>query len=859
MKPDLHWRLEPEHGPVGNLQRGFQAELADPLWLLGRQWQMGEHQGENASTPLHVEFTLSETSIDAPADRPGQSPAIVPGEAIIEGGPNDAWPLGRRIAIGLQAVSQGLAPPIDDETDPALVLTDLPEPYAALSGRVYDGSALARTAGFDLRSIVPTAPARASHWMSEELSYRTSFPCGDTVLRVERHDGGDVDWWTVDAARALTVPGEERTEDLLPNRFRYPGAPLPRYWQIEEAQVDIGGFPPDRSHFATLLLIDLIASHSDDWFAFPVVTRAGCIMQLSKVTITDSFGDRWPSPGEGWEPLPPDEWSLFRVRGLDPALSAGVVRLIRTLAVWPTAATPLSGPPVEEVVLGVDEDSNLLWAVEQRVNGRDCVQPPPSPRAPSRTTAPLLYRPTSAVPYHWHPYEIREVDTDPAVPGRRRFVQGRFADLHTDAPSFLRPAPLAEMLQASTGVHEIEPSTVPTTGLRLQQRFMLARGTDGLPVLWVQRQRLPLLGGPSHMLRFDLAEAAPPQPPKPSEAPAPVPPITGLPPPPADPLVSMVQPAEDDDTPPLTPEREALGDPPTESIFDPAQLPGLSAAPGVIDSSVMLAQALLNAAGALPVSGIRLIVDGEFGSQTREAVSAFQTSRALPVTGEVDGETWSQLLTFAPAAVLLPTDPAPAGPPIARVQAVLNRIGARPLLDVNGRLDGPTSAALSDLQAKHFLVPTGGLDPPTWAALAGAESDMQPTVVWQIVLDYDAARIALGEPLTQIKSVAVLDQLPPAVLPVQPLPAMSGYWLELWDDVGFVLYRQFLEDIIPLHYEALGESLEIAPRAEIRGSFSLTFPKVPRAVTLAVYGPPPASEHEGERSAVLFTIDLTAF
>ena len=35
-----------------DLDRGFAAEVGDPVWFLGRQWQMGEHQGENASSAV---------------------------------------------------------------------------------------------------------------------------------------------------------------------------------------------------------------------------------------------------------------------------------------------------------------------------------------------------------------------------------------------------------------------------------------------------------------------------------------------------------------------------------------------------------------------------------------------------------------------------------------------------------------------------------------------------------------------------------------------------------------------------------------------------------------------------------------
>ena len=60
------------------------------------------------------------------------------------------------------------------------------------------------------------------------------------------------------------------TRQVIPGRLDYPGAPNPRWWQIEDRAVDIGGFAPDRSHLATMLLLDVALAHADDWFSFPV-------------------------------------------------------------------------------------------------------------------------------------------------------------------------------------------------------------------------------------------------------------------------------------------------------------------------------------------------------------------------------------------------------------------------------------------------------------------------------------------------------------------------------------------------------------------------------------------------------------
>jgi hypothetical protein len=41
------------------------------------------------------------------------------------------------------------------------------------------------------------------------------------------------------------------------------------------------------------------------------------------------------------------------------------------VVVWPSATTPLTGPVLDAVVLGVDEDANVLWAVELRADRQD--------------------------------------------------------------------------------------------------------------------------------------------------------------------------------------------------------------------------------------------------------------------------------------------------------------------------------------------------------------------------------------------------------------------------------------------------------------------------------------------------------
>ena len=67
--PPAFTRLEPQ-SVSGDPSPGLEARVHDPLWLLGRQWHMGEQQGENASTPLVVGLSVS---MSVPAGRSAES------------------------------------------------------------------------------------------------------------------------------------------------------------------------------------------------------------------------------------------------------------------------------------------------------------------------------------------------------------------------------------------------------------------------------------------------------------------------------------------------------------------------------------------------------------------------------------------------------------------------------------------------------------------------------------------------------------------------------------------------------------------------------------------------------------------
>ena len=285
-------RLQPQPNDR-NPEQGYAAVLHDPAWMLARQWQLGEHQAENASTPVRVNFKVRETPIAPYRGRPELDPQRVPIEPIVEAEPQSWWTMGRRIRVGA-ALASRIVP------TPAVRFNNPPPPYERFSGRL-DGRELWRQRpdlGLTVADFGTDRPPDdgPDSWDSEELVYQAEFATADAALVMPRHAGGTVDWYSADARplppNAPPVPPVlETIRTAFPAQFEYPGTPNDRWWAIEDAAVDIGAYSPDPHHFPTLLLIDLIVSHGTDWFLFPVATRAGHIVTFSDVQAKNAAGE----------------------------------------------------------------------------------------------------------------------------------------------------------------------------------------------------------------------------------------------------------------------------------------------------------------------------------------------------------------------------------------------------------------------------------------------------------------------------------------------------------------------------------------------------------------------------------------
>lgn len=70
--------------------RALQAEVRDPLWLITRQWQMGEFEGEDAGSPIVAKVAWRSdplSKVHAPDGAEAPYDAALPLESLVEARP----------------------------------------------------------------------------------------------------------------------------------------------------------------------------------------------------------------------------------------------------------------------------------------------------------------------------------------------------------------------------------------------------------------------------------------------------------------------------------------------------------------------------------------------------------------------------------------------------------------------------------------------------------------------------------------------------------------------------------------------------------------------------------------------------
>lgn len=554
-------RIEPKPRDA-TLARSLQAQVRDPVWMLARQWQVGEFAGDDAGSPIQAALGVANRTLTTyrPGESSGATVALdtkLPLEVHVEREPV-ALKLRAGVQLGLwferKLRAAGSSQTVIDTfrstyTIPAVTVDDAPYDGGEgaafrvfATGRVVDGGALYQAASgaasvLPLPAIATSDPVVAGvlaafvayrtslysepnndrAWQPEQLEYDFAVgspqPDDDLALIAEGFGGGHLDWYDFQLGNNNGAPAglpaaatSLTTYSFLPQHVTFRGMPDPRWWTFESGVTDFGALDTEPVDLAKMLVMEFALTYGNDWFVVPVPTEVGMLSAVTTLVVTDTFGQRTLIRSAEQTQVNPGEspWSMFK-------LSSPTARS-PFIVIPPALGVTDEGPYLETVNFLRDDMAAMAWAVENELHGsldapvdayqsylaRAAKDPVPKP-APQPGDPPVFYTLESVVPDNWIPMvPVQQKETGALV--FRRGILERF-----DGVGFVGNPAHATVLKPG-GPFYLSDRIITRIGTIASVSFRRARGVDGSTYLWRARRSEPGTGPGWSGLRFDFLQ-----------------------------------------------------------------------------------------------------------------------------------------------------------------------------------------------------------------------------------------------------------------------------------------------------------------------------------------------------------------
>lgn len=371
-------RLEPR-SRVSDLTEGSRARTADPLWMLARQWQSGEFQGEDAGSPIGMELQYSSYALDMVklnGEATYNKLANQPLEQVVEQEyPEIDWRTSIRVGQQFEKLLRGLnldqvesvlqfyrkrfpvkVPAETDEATRQLV--------QYMEGKVVNGRSLLEWLGKngDLSKIppkeggvtgnklnelgykllewcqklnIPTKPQPHTAWRNGQLDYRFQVSGQSSGVKGQLvapgYQNGDLEWYQFNASDSIKNVKWQAGPLLrtLPTRLKLRGTSL-RWWEFEDAVLDFGHLDKlEDTELAKLMMMQFVLFYSDDWYSFTLPVEMSSLVRIDAMRVRNVFGEVHDAkngliPAQVLADEPLQRWEVFTLAPASVDDSGGV-------------------------------------------------------------------------------------------------------------------------------------------------------------------------------------------------------------------------------------------------------------------------------------------------------------------------------------------------------------------------------------------------------------------------------------------------------------------------------------------------------------------------------------------------------
>ncbi|WP_420460872.1 hypothetical protein [Neolewinella sp.] len=397
---------------------------ADPLWMLGRQWQFGEFTAEDNGSPVQVKpvyRTAKPTAIrSAVSGMNGKMIELssdIPLEVMVEAVPLPPTDLRSRVRIGqyFESLVRRTFPTSEAEDQIKRLRTAFPlqskenmdeksaRYFKLMKDRVTDGNSLLNSIDpvaeiFESPSLTSLNPLigallrwhnnlfftpdeATQFWNAKKLVHQFDLQFGpennnaDVSLHAPDYRSGHLDWYSFDRIKTsgniVTHINATTGSVLTPVLTSFPGMPKQRLFEFEDGQINLHRMHVDGPDMLRLLLLDLALVCGGDWFTVPLELEIGSLCWIEKLEVMDYFGVTTIIRNDGntgtvLNRNSNEVWDVFKIRESDNNPTAYNPSQ-HCLYLAPATSFRKESPPIEEVRFVRDEGANMAWGIEKVV------------------------------------------------------------------------------------------------------------------------------------------------------------------------------------------------------------------------------------------------------------------------------------------------------------------------------------------------------------------------------------------------------------------------------------------------------------------------------------------------------------